>query len=62
MPATLSNVVSIACGGYHSLAARVDGTVVAWGNNYLGPRTVPTGDSPRAMQTAEGEIEYGNSC
>ena len=33
IPTTLSNVVAIACGFYHSLALKADGTVVAWGTS-----------------------------
>jgi alpha-tubulin suppressor-like RCC1 family protein len=32
VPATLSNVVSIAAGRYCSVALKADGTVVAWGD------------------------------
>ncbi len=32
VPAGLSNVVAVAAAGYHSLALRVDGSVVGWGN------------------------------
>jgi alpha-tubulin suppressor-like RCC1 family protein len=42
---TLTNVMAIAAGHWHSLALRRDGTVVAWGrmNNGLQPATVPGG-------------------
>ena len=52
MPAGLSNVVAISAGGFHSLALKGDGTVVAWGagepNNPsdlfgFGQSTVPPG-------------------
>jgi uncharacterized repeat protein (TIGR02543 family) len=39
----LSNVVAIAGGGWHSLAVRSGGTVVAWGDNKFGQTTVPSG-------------------
>ncbi len=42
-PASLSNVVSIACGVDHSVALRADGTVFAWGNNTFGQLNVPPG-------------------
>ena len=35
--------VALAAGGYHSLALRADGTVVAWGNNDAGQTEVPAG-------------------
>jgi alpha-tubulin suppressor-like RCC1 family protein len=38
--ATFTNVVA---GGYHNLAINVDGTVVAWGANFFGQSTVPSG-------------------
>ena len=36
MPAGLTGVTAIAAGWGHSLALRVDGTVVAWGDNSWG--------------------------
>src|SRR5205823_376760 len=33
VPPGLNNVVAIAAGGYHSLAVKNDGIVVAWGDN-----------------------------
>jgi alpha-tubulin suppressor-like RCC1 family protein len=45
VPAGLSNVVAIAGGGYHSLALKADGTVVAWGAG-----TSNTGSSPNYGQ------------
>ena len=41
IPNTLSNVVSIACGGLFSLALKSDGTVVAWGTNDFGQLSIP---------------------
>jgi alpha-tubulin suppressor-like RCC1 family protein len=35
--------VALAAGGYHSVALRADGTVVAWGNDDAGQTEVPTG-------------------
>ena len=43
MPFGLNSVVAIAAGGYHSLALKSDGTVVAWGANDYGQSTVPGG-------------------
>jgi alpha-tubulin suppressor-like RCC1 family protein len=34
---------AIAAGGFHSLALKSDGTVVAWGYNDFGQSTVPAG-------------------
>ena len=33
----------IAAGGYHTVALKQDGTVVAWGDNGNGQTTVPAG-------------------
>jgi trimeric autotransporter adhesin len=45
MPAGLSNVFAISCGGIdlfdHNLALRSDGRVVTWGNNSFGQTNVP---------------------
>ena len=43
MPGGLNGVVAIAAGGFHSLALKSDGTVVAWGDNDVGQSTVPGG-------------------
>lgn len=40
-PGGLTNVVAVAGGDVHSLALRVDGTVVAWGDNAYGQTDVP---------------------
>jgi hypothetical protein len=39
----LTNVVAIAAGGYHSLALKADGMVVAWGDNNYGETNIPPG-------------------
>ncbi len=39
----MSNAAAIAAGGYHSLALKQDGTVVAWGDNSDGQTNVPSG-------------------
>ena len=41
LPASLTNVVALAAGTYHSLALRADGTVVAWGLNDARQTNVP---------------------
>jgi hypothetical protein len=43
VPWGLKNVVAIAAGEYHSLAATTDGTVTAWGDNSQGQCNVPAG-------------------
>jgi alpha-tubulin suppressor-like RCC1 family protein len=43
IPEGLSNVVAIAAGGRHSVAAKWDGTVVVWGDNSHGQTNVPPG-------------------
>jgi hypothetical protein len=39
----LSGVIAIAAGGYHSMALKYDGTVVAWGSSQNGQTFVPPG-------------------
>ena len=41
VPASATNVVSIAAGWGHSLALRADGAIVAWGDNSYGQCNVP---------------------
>jgi YVTN family beta-propeller protein len=43
VPAGLSDVMTIAAGGYHTVALQSNGTVVVWGNNGSGQTTVPGG-------------------
>jgi hypothetical protein len=45
VPTGLSNVVAIAGGGWHSLALKSDGSLVAWGRNDYGQGTIPIGVS-----------------
>ena len=54
VPAGLTNVVAIAGGGYHSLALKYDGTVVAWGDNSAGQTNVPAGLSNVVAVAAGG--------
>ena len=41
VPETISNVVTVAAGDWHSLALQADGRVVAWGHNWAGQCDVP---------------------
>jgi hypothetical protein len=41
VPADLADVVGIAAGGFHSLALKGDGSVVAWGSNENGQALIP---------------------
>ena len=50
VPASATNVVAIAAGGWHSLALKANGTIVAWGDNGY----VPFG-STTTNQTASGQ-------
>ena len=52
-PAGLSNVVTVAAGGYHSLEILTNGAVLAWGDNANGQVTVPAGLS-NAVAVAGG--------
>ncbi len=40
---TVTNLVSISAGGFHTLGLREDGTVIAWGRNDVGQTNVPSG-------------------
>ena len=42
IPAGLGPCLAIACGAYHTIALRTNGTVVAWGLNTYGQLNVPT--------------------
>jgi len=55
-PSELSDVVSIAAGGRHSLALRSNGAVVAWGSNSLGQAKVPAGLS-KVVAIAAGGVQ-----
>ncbi len=41
-PPGLADVIAIAAGGYHTMALRRDGTVIAWGDNVYGQTNVPS--------------------
>lgn len=41
VPETISNVVALAAGDWHSLALQQDGRVIAWGHNWAGQCDVP---------------------
>ncbi|NDB97039.1 MAG: hypothetical protein EBZ78_12925, partial [Verrucomicrobia bacterium] len=43
IPAGLTNVSQLLAGGYHSLAKKSDGTLVAWGWNNYGQTSIPAG-------------------
>lgn len=43
VPPDLTNAVAIAAGGFHNLALKNNGTVVAWGRNIEGETNVPSG-------------------
>ena len=55
VPAGLSGVVAIAAGGFHTVALKQDGTVVAWGDNNKGQTKVPAGLSGVVAIAAGGE-------
>ncbi len=65
-PSGLSNVIAIAAGGWHDLALRSDGSVVAWGYDESGSTDVPAGlsnvvaiaagSAHSLALTAEGEV------
>ena len=54
LPATASNVVAVAAGGDNTLALRLDGTVVAWGDNTFGQNLIPSA-ATGVVSVAEGD-------
>ncbi len=77
VPAAATNLIAIAAGGWHSLALRDDGTVLAWGANFDGQASVPesltnavviaAGDYHNLALGADGKVvawgadDYGQS-
>ena len=51
----LSGVVAIAAGGFHTVALKNDGSVLAWGGNYYGQTTVPVAAQSGVTAIAAGE-------
>ncbi|PAW84588.1 MAG: hypothetical protein B9S33_11330 [Pedosphaera sp. Tous-C6FEB] len=56
-PAGLTNATAVAAGWQHALALRVDGSVVAWGDNSFGQTNVPA-NATNVVAIAAG----GNTC
>jgi hypothetical protein len=56
LPADLTNVTALSAGTYHSLALRNDGSVVVWGENFLGQTNVPSGLSNITSVAAGGSF------
>ena len=56
----LYNIVSIAAGGYHSLALTAEGRVVAWGYNEYGQTNVPSGLS-NVVAIAAGDVSQSGA-
>lgn len=52
-PANATNLVAVSAGPFHSLARRLDGTVVAWGNSAYNKTNVPVGLN-NVVQVAAG--------
>jgi alpha-tubulin suppressor-like RCC1 family protein len=52
----LTNAVAIAAGGYHNLALRDDGTVIAWGDDGKGQTDVPASLTNAVAIAAGGEF------
>jgi hypothetical protein len=58
VPNDLSNVTAMAAGGFHSLALRTNGTVMAWGWNAFGQTNVPLGLSNVIAIAAGGSNSF----
>ncbi|MBL9187944.1 MAG: hypothetical protein JNK23_10730 [Opitutaceae bacterium] len=56
VPFNLSGIRAIAGGNTHAIALKVDGTVVAWGNNTNSQATVPAGLSGVISVAAGGDV------
>jgi alpha-tubulin suppressor-like RCC1 family protein len=56
IPADLDDVVAIAAGKYHSLALRIDGSIVAWGLDTDGQMTIPSHVSLPVMLTGSVDV------
>ena len=50
-----SGVIAVAAGGYHSLALKADGSVVAWGDNSLRPVQRPGRGPERGDRRGRGD-------
>jgi alpha-tubulin suppressor-like RCC1 family protein len=61
LPAGLTNLMAIAAHGFHTLALRQNGTVVAWGRNNTGQTNVPPGlSSVAAVDAGDDTYSTGN--
>ena len=54
VPATVNNIVSVVCGGDHSLALLADGTLVGWGNDSFNQDSIPA-SANQVAALAEGD-------
>jgi alpha-tubulin suppressor-like RCC1 family protein len=61
LPVSATNVLGAAGGYDHSLAVRVDGSVIAWGGNYYGQSTVPPGLTNIIAVAAGGDLTHAHS-
>jgi alpha-tubulin suppressor-like RCC1 family protein len=54
VPASVTNITALACGGDHNLALLTDGTVVPWGDNSYGQNSLPPSIN-QVVAIAEGD-------
>ena len=55
LPAGLTNITAVSCGGAHNLLLRSDGTVLSWGENDYGQTNVPPGLTNVVSISASGD-------
>ena len=62
MPDPNAGFVAVAAGNDHSLGLKYDGSIVAWGHNYLGQCDVPDPNTGFVVAAAGGDHNLGLKC